>query len=71
MTETAIDTIETMLENAMAETDNSEIRFKLRTALQLLTAVVEQKKVAREALEDCEMEEELRQRLHDLGYISR
>lgn len=69
MGETPLDTIETMLESVLEESDDSEICFKLRTSLQLISVVREQEKVAKEALADSEMEGELRQRLLELGYL--
>ena len=66
MTETTIDTMRTLLESSVAETDDPEVHFKLRTALQLLE--VHQRDVDRlqEAATD---DAELRERLQDLGYL--
>lgn len=68
MAATTVGLIETILESVLDETDDPEIRFKIRTALQFFCLLREQDNVAREALADCEMDEDLRQRLRDLGY---
>lgn len=69
MTETAIDIIETMLESALEDTDDSNIRFKLRTALQLLVVIEEQQEAGREALKDVEIQDDVRENLRELGYL--
>ncbi|MGM0590411.1 MAG: hypothetical protein ACQETI_02065 [Halobacteriota archaeon] len=71
MSETTIDTIRTVLESVLRETEDAEIHFKLRTALQLLAVIDDREKVAREALKDSELDEDLRQQLRELGYLSR
>lgn len=71
MSETPLDTIETILESLLETSDDSETCYKLRTSLQLLTVIRTQENLAKEALADCEMEEELRQRLQQLGYLDR
>jgi hypothetical protein len=70
MTETTVDTMETILTSALDETEDRDIKFKLRTALQLLVVIGEQEKAARNALEDCTLDDELRRRLRDLGYLN-
>lgn len=69
MGETTIGTIETLLESAIEETDDSDISFKLRSALQLLMVVEEQHVAAREAIEEAEVEDEVRHNLQQLGYL--
>jgi len=69
MGETTIGTIETLLESAIEETDDSDISFKIRSALQLLMVVEEQHVAARDALEEVEIEDEVRADLRDLGYL--
>jgi hypothetical protein len=70
MTETTIGTIRTLLENALAETDDSEVRFKLRTALQLLAVVENRQEIASEALENADIEADVRDNLRELGYVN-
>jgi len=69
MGETTIGTIETLLEGAIEETDDSDISFKIRSALQLLMVVEEQHVAARDALEEAEIDDEVRAGLRDLGYL--
>lgn len=69
MGDTPLGTIETLLESVLEESDDPETCFKLRTSLQLLTVIRARENVARKALADCEMDEELRQRLQELGYL--
>lgn len=69
MAETTIGTIETLLEGAIEETEDSEISFKLRSALQLLFVIEEQHVAAREAIEEAEIDDEIREDLRELGYI--
>ena len=61
-----LDTIRTLLESLLAETDDSEVHYKLRTALQLLD-VHEQDLTELEAVAD--QDGDLRDRLADLGYV--
>lgn len=69
MTDTTIDTIGTLLENAVAETDDPEIRFKLRTALQLLAVIDREHAMASEALASAEIDPDVRDDLRELGYM--
>jgi hypothetical protein len=69
MTGTTIDTIGTLLESAVDETDESEVRFKLRTALQLLTVIDREHDTASKALENAELEPGVREDLRELGYV--
>ena len=69
MTETTIDTIRTLLESAVAEADDSEVQFKLRTALQLLAVIDREHDVASEALANAEIDPGVREDLHELGYV--
>mgnify|MGYP006281107725 CR=1 FL=1 len=69
MTDTTIGTIRTLLESAVAETDDSELQFKLRTALQLLAVIDRQQEVASEALANAEIEADVREALRELGYV--
>jgi hypothetical protein len=69
MTETPVDTIRQLLESSMGETDDTEVRFKLRTALQLLDAVDRHQEMTSEALEAVEIEASVRENLRELGYM--
>lgn len=69
MSETTLGTIETMLESAMAETENPEVSFTLRQALQLLYIVEERHVSVREELDAAEIDEDVRANLRELGYL--
>ena len=69
MGETTIGTIETLLETAIEETGDSDVSFKIRSALQLLMVVEEQHVAARDALEEAEIDDEVREDLRHLGYL--
>lgn len=69
MSQTTLGTIETMLESVIEETDDPEIRFKLRQALQLLTFVEDQHIEVRTVLKDSDLDGETRENLQELGYL--
>lgn len=69
MTTSTIETIETLLESVLDLTEDSAVHFKLGTALSLLLVVKERDDVAREVLEDAELDEEVRRNLVELGYL--
>lgn len=69
MTDTTSETTRALLESALNQTSDAEIRFKLRTALQLLVIMEEQHDIAREALADVKIEEDVREDLRELGYL--
>lgn len=66
MSNRTLDTIETLLESLLEETDDADIHYKLRTALQLLD-------VHRADLTDldevADEDTELQERLRNLGYV--
>ncbi|MGM0605242.1 MAG: hypothetical protein ACQETB_06180 [Halobacteriota archaeon] len=66
MSNETIETIRGLLEAALAETDDTDVSFKLRTALQLLDAQENDVKQLQEVADD---DADLRQRLIDLGYL--
>lgn len=59
-------TIETLLESVLEESDRSEVRYKLRTALQLLEV---HRADFRELEAAADSDVDLEQRLRELGYI--
>lgn len=69
MAETVVDTTRSLLEGVLTETDDAEVHFKLRTALQLLDVVEAQHDAAREALAHADLEESVRTDLRELGYL--
>ncbi len=66
MSDRTLDTIETLLESLLEETDDADVHYKLRTALQLLD-------VHRADLTDldevADEDTELQERLRNLGYV--
>ena len=69
MAETVVDTTRALLDGVLAETDDAEVHFKLRTALQLLDVVEVQHEAAREALAHADLDEAIRADLRELGYL--
>lgn len=69
MSETHVGAARTILENTLEETDDAEVRFRLRTALQLLVAAEEQYEDAREVIEHAEFGDDLQESLRELGYL--
>lgn len=69
MSSTTIDTIESLLHRVLEATEDTERRFELRTALQLLEFVRESHDVAAETLADVDLEPELEDQLRQLGYL--
>jgi hypothetical protein len=70
MADTAMGTIETMLQSALEECDEPDIKYKLRQSLSLLKAVELHHVDAREALDNVDLDQETRANLEDLGYLS-
>lgn len=69
MPEATTDTIARLLENTIEETEDSEVHYKLRTALQLLDVVEKREERAIDLLTHEEFDDELRGRLEELGYL--
>ena len=65
-----IEAVEAILDEAIAETSESETSFKLRQASQLLRAIEEQRDEAVEAIERDGFERTVREELRQLGYLS-
>ena len=66
MSEDPLDTVQTLLESVIEETDDAEVHYKLRSALQILEASKEEVSTLKEAVAD---HPELEDRLSDLGYL--
>ena len=66
MSDDTLDTISSLLEAVIADTDDSEVHYQLRTALQLLELHRDDLTRLDEAVDG---DSELRERLQDLGYI--
>jgi hypothetical protein len=69
MGESTIDTVRQLLNGSLERTDDPEVGFKLRTALQLLSVVEERDQRLREDLEGAALSDEVVQRLDELGYL--
>ncbi|GGN06941.1 hypothetical protein [Halarchaeum nitratireducens] len=69
MTDDPIETIRTILESLLEETDDPDVHYKLRTSLQLLTILEERDAAGRDALEDADLDSDVVERLERLGYI--
>jgi hypothetical protein len=69
MTTTTVRRIHDLLDAALRATDDDEVRFRLRTAIQLLEVVEENHGRANEVLADLDLETETRERLAELGYL--
>lgn len=64
-----LDTIETLLDSTLDETEDPDVNYKLRTALQLLDVVRNQQASVADSLADADMDDDLRGQLRDLGYL--
>ena len=69
MVEFTFKTIEKLLEGALDETDNPEVRYELRSVQQLLRAVQQRHENLDEALDETAGDEDILTNLRDLGYL--
>jgi hypothetical protein len=69
MGETALGTVETLLENALDTVNDPEAKYKIRQALSLLNVVEMHHVDAREALKDVDLDAEVEDNLEELGYL--
>jgi len=67
--ETTVETIDTLLESALEMSDDPEVNYKIRTALQLLYVGREEHEKLTEALDTADLDDDLRSTLADLGYL--
>ena len=65
MSQETLSTVRELLTTVLDETDDAEVHYKLRTALQLLD--VHRQDLT--SLDDVTEDDELRSRLEDLGYL--
>lgn len=68
MTDTPLDTISLLIDGALADTDDKEARYKLRTASQLIDVVKQHQSDLVDAVESVEVDDDVRERLEALGY---
>ena len=69
MAETTLTTIDELLESAFSDVDDPDVRYKLRSARQLVQVVQERHDMLDEAIEDAVDDEAILNSLSDLGYI--
>ncbi|QCC48206.1 hypothetical protein DV707_11325 [Halobellus limi] len=68
-TNSPLSTIKQLVDSSIEKTDDSEIRFKLRTASQLVDVVQNHHDDLIDSLEDTDLDDELQEELRDMGYI--
>lgn len=69
MSTTSIERAIELTESVLEETDNSEHKFKLRTAIQLLEVIKGRHDAASDVLADCELDRQVEENLQELGYL--
>lgn len=69
MSKTTVETTRQLLESALDEVDDSEVSFKIRSALQLLVLIEERTEEAKKTIGKANIEDETRERLRELGYF--
>ena len=69
MAETTLDTIDELLQGAFDDVNDPDVRYKLRSARQLLQVVQQRHETLDEAIDDAISDEQIMSNLRDLGYI--
>jgi tellurite resistance protein len=69
MSTTTIERAMELTEGVLEETDNSDHKFKLRTAIQLLEIIKGRHDAASDVLADCKLDEQVQENLQELGYL--
>jgi len=69
MAETTLDTIDELLQGAFDDVNDPDVRYKLRSARQLLQVVQQRHETLDEAIDDAISDEQVMSNLRDLGYI--
>ncbi|AKH96793.1 hypothetical protein [Halanaeroarchaeum sulfurireducens] len=73
MERSTLETIDSLIEQSVDLTENSEVRFKLRTARQLISVIEEEQETLDETVdklvEDSDIDEEVYETLRELGYV--
>jgi len=70
MAKTTLDTLDELLEGAFDDVDDPDVRYKLRSARQLVQVIQQRHDTLDEAINDALDDEEMMGRLRDLGYIT-
>ncbi|WP_336338280.1 hypothetical protein [Haloarcula brevis] len=68
MADTTLATIDELLEGAFDDVDDPDVRYKLRSARQLLQVIQQQQDIVDEAIDAAVEDEEILRNLRDLGY---
>ena len=69
MAETTLNTIDELLKGAFDDVNDPDVRYKLRSARQLLQVVQQRHETLDEAIDDAISDEQIMSNLRDLGYI--
>lgn len=69
MAASTVATIRQLLEAVLAELDDPELRYRQRTALQLLALIEVRAEATQVALEQADLDPEVLDRLQRLGYL--
>ncbi|MFC7078607.1 hypothetical protein [Haloarcula halophila] len=69
MGETTLDTVDELLEGAFDDVDDPDVRYKLRSARQLVQVVKQRHDTLDEAIDEAVDDEAIMNNLRDLGYI--
>jgi len=68
MAETTLATIDELLEGAFEDVNDPEVRYKLRSARQLLQVVQQRQDIIDETIDTAVEDDEILSNLRDLGY---
>lgn len=63
------ETIKPLLESVIERTDDEEVHYKLRTAMQLLDVVRVRNEQVSDTLSAVDLDDDLEARLEELGYL--
>ncbi|ATW88216.1 hypothetical protein halTADL_1448 [Halohasta litchfieldiae] len=69
MVRDTLETIDELLEGVMNDVDDSDVRYRLRSARQLLELAKQRYKGHDEAIEDIVEDDEILKDLRELGYV--
>lgn len=69
MPETTLSTVKHLVEASIDETEKPAVRYKLRTASQLIDVIQYYNKDQLETLENADTDDELENKLRDMGFI--
>jgi len=69
MAETTLTTIDELLEGVFSEVDDPDVRYKLRSARQLVQVVQQRHDMLDDAIENAVDDEAILSSLNDLGYL--